>query len=297
MVSLEALCPLDYYVEKDDLPVGVPDIDRQVLADASCEPHYAHDNFIYLREREKLFLVKPYATPQGEVSPNTRAVLVDWFIELQVDYQLNHESLYLAVKIVDRYLSKKSVCRSKLQLAAIGAMLIACKLDKRHPASVDNFIKSADNLYSKTDLFEMERDILITLDFDVSTPLSYTFLRRFCRCVNFNITEMTLARFILESSLLDASLVEMRESHMAAAALLLALDVLGKEWNDTLTYYTGYTSRELLWTRNRMHTLVNHFQRSCADNTIKLRAIMDKYLDETFFSVAGVAFPPFEGLN
>ena len=53
---------------------------------------------------------------------------------------------------------------------------------------------------------------------------------------------LTLARYILEYSLMDYSTIMLSDSKMAAAALLLALqmkDLSG--WTPTLQYYTGYT--------------------------------------------------------
>lgn len=52
---------------------------------------------------------------------------------------------------------------------------------------------------------------------------------------------LTLARFILEYSLMDYSMITFSDSKMAAAALLLALlmkDLGG--WTPTLEYYSGY---------------------------------------------------------
>jgi len=43
---------------------------------------------------------------QSEVTPSMRAVLVDWLVEVQENFELNHETLYLAVRLVDHYLAK-----------------------------------------------------------------------------------------------------------------------------------------------------------------------------------------------
>lgn len=52
---------------------------------------------------------------------------------------------------------------------------------------------------------------------------------------------LTLARYILEFSLMDYSTIMFSDSKMAAAALLLALQMkdLGG-WTPTLEYYSGY---------------------------------------------------------
>ena len=66
---------------------------------------------------------------QGDLSSSMRAILVDWLVEVQENFELNHETLYLAVKLVDHYLSRKSLTRDQLQLLGATAMFIACKFD------------------------------------------------------------------------------------------------------------------------------------------------------------------------
>lgn len=66
---------------------------------------------------------------QKGISKNMRALLVDWLAEIQENFELNHETLYLAVKIIDIYLSKVIITRDQLQLLGATAMLISCKYD------------------------------------------------------------------------------------------------------------------------------------------------------------------------
>ena len=42
---------------------------------------------------------------------------------------MNHETLYMAIRLVDLYLNNKDVPRDKLQLVAATALFIACKFD------------------------------------------------------------------------------------------------------------------------------------------------------------------------
>lgn len=51
---------------------------------------------------------------------------------------------------------------------------------------------------------------------------------------------LTLARYVLELSLMDYSFLSLSDSKLAAAALVLALMMEGQTyWNETLEYYTG----------------------------------------------------------
>ena len=57
-----------------------------------------------------------------------RSILVDWLVEVQESFELNHETLYTAIKLMDIFMSKKFVCKEDLQLVGATAALIACKV-------------------------------------------------------------------------------------------------------------------------------------------------------------------------
>ncbi len=89
--------------------------------------HLSLSHFV-LNFQEK-FRVSDYMKTQADLTPNMRAILVDWLVEVQENFELNHETLYLAVKTVDIYLGLKAVSREKLQLIGASALFIACKFD------------------------------------------------------------------------------------------------------------------------------------------------------------------------
>ena len=66
---------------------------------------------------------------QSELTCDMRAVLVDWLVEVQESFELNHETLYSAVRLVDLYLSHTTVNKENLQLVGTTAMLISSKFE------------------------------------------------------------------------------------------------------------------------------------------------------------------------
>lgn len=66
---------------------------------------------------------------QTELTCDMRAVLVDWLVEVQESFELNHETLYSAVRLVDLYLSRTTVSKENLQLVGTTAMLISSKFE------------------------------------------------------------------------------------------------------------------------------------------------------------------------
>ena len=47
----------------------------------------------------------------SDITECMRAILVDWLVEVQESFELNHETLYTAVKLMDLYLSKVGLCK------------------------------------------------------------------------------------------------------------------------------------------------------------------------------------------
>ncbi|XP_063272784.1 G2/mitotic-specific cyclin-B3 isoform X3 [Prinia subflava] len=256
-VSVQELKP----PEERQVP-AVEDIDKEQLGDPYANAEYAKEIFEYMREREEKFMLPDYMEKQTDISGDMRAILVDWMVEVQENFELNHETLYLAVKLVDHYLVEVVSMREKLQLIGSTAILIASKFEERCPPCVDDFLYICDDAYKREELIAMEMSILSTLKFDINIPIPYRFLRRFAK-------EYDYAR---ESP-----------SKLAASCLLLALTMknLGG-WTPTLEYYSGYSAQDLHPLVKRLNFLLTYQPRD------KLNAVRSKYSHRVFFEVAKV---------
>ncbi|XP_001606424.1 G2/mitotic-specific cyclin-B3 [Nasonia vitripennis] len=267
-----------------ELPEGVAwDFDVENWQDPYQVPHYAMDIFDYLKERESLFPINDYMERQVCLSRWMRSLLVDWMVAVQESFELNHETLYLAVKLVDLYLTKVTVGKETLQLLGAASLFIASKFDERIPPMIEDFLYICDGAYSHRELIRMEMSVLKVMDFDLGIPLSYRFLRRYARCAKVSMPTLTLARYILEYSLMDYTTISFSDSKMAAAALFLALQMkeLGG-WTPTLEYYTGYKLSEF---KDIVLTLNEGLHRKHKD---ALSTVRNKYSHKIFFEVAKV---------
>ncbi|CAO1337814.1 unnamed protein product [Diamesa serratosioi] len=227
--------------ELSTVPYGVIDFDRENWNDPYQVSCYTMDIFNYLKARESKYKITDYIGNQPELSKWMRSLLIDWMVEVQESFELNHETLYLAVKIVDTYLGKEVVSKDALQLLGAAALLIACKFDERTPPLIDDWIFICDSAYKRQQLLKMEMAVFRTIDFELGVPLSYRFLRRYARCGKISMVTLTLARYILEYSLMDYSTIQLSDSKMACAALFMSLRMNGMEgWNATYEYYSGY---------------------------------------------------------
>ncbi|XP_018916956.1 G2/mitotic-specific cyclin-B3 isoform X2 [Bemisia tabaci] len=269
----------DYLASR--LPKGVNDFDSENLRDPFQVSCYAMDIFEYLKNREERYKCKDYMRNQTSINADMRAVLVDWMVEVQETFELNHETLYLAVKMVDLYLGQVSIKKTLLQLVGATAMFIACKYDERIPPSIEDFHYICAEEYKITDILAMEINMIKTLNFDLGAPLSYRFLRRYSRCAKVQMPLLTLARYILELSLMQYSCIMFSESKLGAAALFLALQMKKiSGWTPTLAFYSGYELKDFA----HIVLFLNKMLREKPKSNIS--TIRNKYSHKVFFEVA-----------
>jgi hypothetical protein len=257
------------------------EFDKELLHDPQQVSLYAMEIFHYLRSRESHFPVSDYMPRQTLITKRMRAMLVDWMVEVQENFELNHETLYLSVKIVDMYLDKEKISRENLQLVGATSLFLACKYDERLSPLLEDFVYVCDGAYTQDDLLVMEQKLLKTINFELSMPISYSFLRRYARCARIQMPLLTLARFILELSLLDYSTVTLSDSKQAAAALYLAFRMVKHgDWTDSLVYYTGYKLDDF---KDIVFLFNGILHKPLTENLMTVRK---KYSHELFYKVA-----------
>lgn len=266
-------------------PDGVEDFDLANWNDVFQVSHYAQDIFNYQKERESLFIIPDYMANQPHISKWMRALLVDWMVEIQESFELNHETLYLAVKIVDIYLSRAEIQKDSLQLLGAAALFIACKYDERVPPTVDDFHYICDGAYQRREMILMEKTVFKAIGYDIGIPLSYRFLRRYARVNRIDMPVLTLARYILEYCLMDYAIVQLRDSHLACAALFIAMRMNNMPgWNKTLEYYSGYKIEDFA----EIAILLNNIMTRKPKES--LNTVRHKYSHELFFESAKKPF-------
>lgn len=116
---------------------------------------------------------------QQEINIKMRRILVDWLVEVHQNFKLLPETLFITINLIDRFVQRKQIPRKSYQLIGVTCMLIASKYEEIYPPYVKDFIYISDNCYSKQELKDKEKEILMTLDFKVTWPSSLTFLDRY----------------------------------------------------------------------------------------------------------------------
>ena len=90
-----------------------------------------------------------YMRKQPDISSNMRSILMEWLVEVADEYKLHSQTLYLGASYVDRFLSRMSVTRSKLQLLGTASLYLAAKLEEIYPPELKDFVYITDDTYTK----------------------------------------------------------------------------------------------------------------------------------------------------
>ncbi|XP_034879457.1 cyclin N-terminal domain-containing protein 2 [Mirounga leonina] len=156
------------------------------------------------------------------VTPEMRALVVDWLIQVHEYLGLAGDTLYLAVHLLDSYLRAGRVRLHRLQLLGVACLFVACKMEECVlPESASLCLLGAGS-FSRAELLRAERRILSRLDFRLHHPGPLLCLGLLAALAGSSPQVVLLATYFLELSLLEAEAAGWEPGRRAAAALSLA---------------------------------------------------------------------------
>ncbi|XP_064013582.1 G2/mitotic-specific cyclin-B2 [Pogoniulus pusillus] len=285
--------PMDVSMHEEDLCQAfsdvllnnVEDIDAEDWENPQLCSDYVKDIYLYLRELELKQSVCPHYLDGKTINGRMRAILVDWLVQVHSRFQLLQETLYMCVALMDRFLQNHPVPRKRLQLVGVTALLIASKYEEILAPDVADVVYITDNAYTCDEVREMEMMILRGLNFDLGRPLPIHFLRRASKAGEADAKEHTLAKYLMELTLIDYDMVHIHPSETAAAALCLSQKILGhNKWGTKHVYYTGYTEDSLVMTMKHMAKNVVKVNQ----NLTKHAAVKNKYASSKLLTISTI---------
>lgn len=223
-------------------------LDLEDADDPLMVSEYVEDIFKYFYETEAKMLPDPnYLQLRTELRPRMRSILVDWMVEVHLKFKLLPETLYLAINIMDRFLSKEVVQVDRLQLLATGSLFIAAKYEEVYSPSIKNYAYVTDGAFTEEEILGAEKFILEILNFNMAYPNPLNFLRRISKADDYNVHTRTIAKYLLEITIVDHRFIGYLPSLCAASAMFIARKMIGKnDWNANLIHYSGdYTKKHL----------------------------------------------------
>jgi hypothetical protein len=225
---------------------------------------------------------------QDDINEKMRAILIDWLVDVNVKFKLVPECLYMTVNLIDRFLTIKQVTRQKLQLVGVASLLIACKYEEIYPPALKEFVSICDHAYTTNQILEQEADILITLDFKLTHTSALRFLDRYVLIANLDLKAQMFAKYLIETTLLESSMLKYKNSLLAAGAVFLVNKIFKKHgWTNVLGHHTEFTeaevkpcAKDLYFTMQNSEKLVLH--------SVKRKFSSSKYMEVSKYRIEKV---------
>lgn len=199
-----------------------------------------------------------------------RGIIFQWLVKNNNKWKLKDDTIFMAINIMDRYISKYKVENSEFQLVGVSSYLIASKFEDIYPPYVDELSKICNFIYTSDDIIKKEYEILSGLNFDILYNSSYKFLTFLHSIVEKDNDKLLfLAQFILELSLENIDILQFSQSKRALAALLLAKKIMQIKlsWND-LKFYYDYNENEIKVIQKKLIILLNNVIKNKTKNSV-----------------------------
>ncbi|CAN6655693.1 G2/mitotic-specific cyclin-1 [Trichomonascus vanleenenianus] len=260
------------------------DLDAEDMDDPLMVSEYAPEIFEFLYKLQKKYMPDPnYMDNQKSLEWDYRNVLVDWLVEVHTKFRLLPETLFLAVNIIDRFMSIRVVSLQKVQLVGIAALFIAAKYEEVYTPSVRNYAYVTDGGYNEEEILNAERYVLQELNFELSYPNPMNFLRRISKADDYDLETRTIGKYLMEISLFDHRMMKYCPSDVAGAAMFLSRRILNRsEWNANLVHYSGDCDEEKLYPIVAL--MVDYLA-----SPVKHEAFFKKYASKRFMKASIVA--------
>lgn len=201
----------------------------------------------FTRKEEQLLLDPEFLSLTNR---KMRYKVVDWLIKIVNDYYKMTsptDLLALATMILDKFLEKQELERSRYQLLGIMALQLAAKYELKYPMKLSDCVYVCANAYTKEDCSTMEATILSVLDFNVTMPTCHTFLSIFLDIDNSSETVTKLSLYLLVKILPNYKMIQYKPSILASAIIYFSKRFVGNApyWSKDLSQLTDYRVRDL----------------------------------------------------
>ncbi|XP_004072305.3 cyclin-O [Oryzias latipes] len=211
---------------------------------------YGDVGFKIQREKETQFFPCNSLARQPQLTAEARCKLVSWLIPVHKHFRLSFECCCLSVNIMDRFLASTPIAVDCFQLLGVTALLLATKLVEIGSPSVSHLLSLCCDAFTKEQLYNLERLILLRLNFHFTAPTLAFFLDYFTNCIeadarfknNCSGTSKTtyvssFAQKVCELTLADYAFNKYPPSLTASCAMRLASEFLQ-------TYFAGTSSMQ-----------------------------------------------------
>ena len=171
------------------------------------------------------------------VDESCREKIAEWCFRVVDFFNLDRETVYYAMNYIDRFISVHFVNRYTFKLVSTTALLLAIKIHQPNKVNLSSVVKDLSRgQFEKEDVVRMEHIMLRSLEWRIHPPTPANYVLRMMALNPFtsrSIQEFDadgvkhLAIFFVELSTMDYFFVTQKQSMIALAAIVNAMECLG----------------------------------------------------------------------
>jgi hypothetical protein len=227
--------------------------------------------------------INDYITFQNKISLNVREILIDWIIQIHYIENLNLEVLFLAIYILDRYVSSEKISIERFQLIGITAYWIAIKYEEDNFLSLNKIMYYIEECYTREDILLMEKKVLNVIRFELSVSTVITFVHEMCNYFNSKSNKYKSVIFYLsELSLLYYDMLKYLPSIRCCSIFYITnLQLECERDNIELCEMFNYDINDLELCINDIYEAINN---------LKTKSVLDKYSTDEYSNVSKIRF-------
>ncbi|MCL7042810.1 hypothetical protein MKW94_027967 [Papaver nudicaule] len=206
--------------------------DSDELTFLRFEDEIDEDSYKKLRSRERNhvilndYLDDYYSTTEyGNLVLQQRRSMVNWIIDESGVRQLNLETVFLGVSLLDRVLSQGFFQhKRKLQLLGIACLTLATRIEENQPYNCvrQRTIQIGSDVFSRCEVVAMEWLVQEILNFQCFLPTIYNFLWFYLKAARADEEIEDKAKYLAVLSLMDPELLCYWPSTVAAGLVILS---------------------------------------------------------------------------
>ena len=245
------------------------------------EEYYQNITQFLIKKDTENSIRKDYMHSQKDINSKMRAILVDWLVDVHQKFELLPQTFFSCIQLLDRYLEKKKIIRTHLQLIGICCLMIVSKIEEVYSPMVKDYLAVCDNAYTRRELLEMESEILLIINFNVLCPTSYDFLMNYNAKIQIEEKLFYYAQYLLETSLLELNYLKHNSAFLAAGAIFFTNKIFKKEgWSSENERITGMTEAQIKSAAKDLFIILQKTEKS------ELKAMTKKFSDPQFFEAS-----------
>ncbi|KAL6495708.1 hypothetical protein OROGR_030271 [Orobanche gracilis] len=229
-------------------------------------------------------LLKNYMRKQRHITPQMRAILINWLVKVHLKFDLMEETLFLTVTLLDRYLSLESIMKNEMQLVGLTALLLASKYEDFWHPRVTELISISAESYTSGQMLQMEKAMLKKLKFRLNEPTPYVFMLRFLKAARSDKKFEHLAFYLIELCLVEHEALNYKASLLCASAIYVARCTMhmAQPWTPLLAKHARYEENQI----RDCAKMILKFQK--AAKTSLLKVTYEKYTKLDYSRVANI---------